>query len=126
MLEKQCQDAYLDNRCFRVYDEPVHFWFRLPFRTRLGIIATCLLTFAIVVLLSWYHDPGNFSYRTAWIVPLGAVIFLLWLAWSDVEKIPWWNWLLVIAMLTICMIKPGFWFVGVPIIGYIIFASRKK
>jgi len=104
----------------------VRFWFRLPLRTRLGIIATFLLTCAIVLLLSWVNDPSHFSYRWGGILRFGPLIFLLWLAWSDLEKIPWWNWVIMFAILVICMIKPGFWFAGIPIIGYILFASRKK
>jgi hypothetical protein len=32
----------------------------------------------------------------------------------------------MVAVLLICAIKPAFWLVGIPIIGYILFAGRKK
>jgi hypothetical protein len=110
----------------QVYDSPVNFWFRLPLRTRLGVIGCVFLISVIVVLMSWYHDPDHFSYRNAWILRLGPLIFLLWLAWSDLEQIPWWNWLIMLVILIVCAIKPGAWFAGVPIICYILFAQRKK
>jgi len=78
-----------------------------------------------VLLLSWY-DTGNISYQVIGIIPFGVILFLLWLAWSDLAKIPWWNWLVMFAILIVCMMKPGAWFVGIPIIGYILFVSRKK
>jgi len=104
----------------------VNFWFRLSLRTRLGIIAFTLLVCAVVLVLSWYHDPGHFSYRSGWIIRFGPLLFLFWLAWSDIEKIRWWNWLIILVLLIICSIKPAFWFVGIPVIGYILFAGRRK
>ena len=116
----------LDNASFRGYDVGVNFWFRLPLRTRLGIISCSLLTCAVVMLLSWYHDPANFSYRSGWVIRFGPLIFLLWLAWSDLEKIPWWNWLILLVLLIACSIKPAFWFVGIPTIAYMLMAKRKS
>ena len=104
----------------------MNFWFRLSLRTRLGIISFVLLTSVIVLLLSWYYDPARFSYRDGWILRFGPLIFLFWLAWGDLEKIPWWNWLIILALLIVCAIKPGAWFVGIPVIGYILLAGRRK
>ena len=104
----------------------MNFWFRLSLRTRLGVIGVSFLILVIVLLLSWYHDPGNFSFRNSWILRYGPLVFLLWLAWSDIAGIPWWNWLVILVILIVCAIKPGAWFVGVPIICYILFAGRKK
>jgi hypothetical protein len=56
----------------------------------------------------------------------GPLVFLLWLAWTDLAKIPWWNWIIMSVVLIVCLIKPGAWFVGIPLIGYILFASQKK
>jgi len=104
----------------------VDFWFRLSLRTRLGIISSILLTCAVVLLLSWYSDPSHFTYRQSWIIRFAPLLFLLWLAWTDLKRIPWWNWLLMVAVLLICAIKPAAWLAGVPIIGYILFAGRQK
>jgi len=79
-----------------------------------------------VLLLSWYYNPGSFSYRTGWIIHFAPILFLLWLAWTDLEKIPWWHWIIMFVVLVICAVKPGFWLLGIPIIGYIIFARHKK
>jgi len=104
----------------------VNFWFRLSLRTRLGIIASVFLSCAVVLLLSWYFNPEHFSYRQSWIIRLAPLLFLFWLAWTDLKRIPWWNWLIMVAVLLICSIKPAVWLAGVPIIGYILFVSRKK
>ncbi|MDR0328376.1 MAG: hypothetical protein LBI05_08790 [Planctomycetaceae bacterium] len=85
-----------------------------------------MLTCAVVVLLSWYHNPDYFTYRSGWVIRFGPLVFLLWLAWSDLEKIPWWNWIIVLVLLMICSIKPAFWLVGIPAIAYIILVKRKK
>jgi len=79
----------------------------------------------MVLLLSWY-DTGGISYGTVGVLPFAVILFLIWLAWKDLEKIPWWNWLLMGGILIVCMVKPGAWFVGIPIIGSILFVSRKK
>jgi len=79
-----------------------------------------------VLLLSWYQNPGNFSYRNGWVLRFGPLIFFLWLAWTDIAKIPWWNWIIIVAVLLVCAVKPGFWLAGVPIIIYILFTGRKK
>jgi hypothetical protein len=104
----------------------LRFWFRLSLRTRLGVIASVFLTFAVVLLLLWYYDPSHFSYRNGWVLRFAPLLFLFWLALPDLVVIPWWNWLLMFVILLICAIKPFFWFVAVPIIAYILFAGRKK
>jgi len=78
-----------------------------------------------VLLLSWY-DTGKVSQGIFGVLPFGVILILIWLAWNDLAKIPWWNWIIMFAILIVCMIKPGAWFVGIPIIGYILFVSRKK
>jgi hypothetical protein len=97
------------------------FWFRLPIRTRLGIIATVLLIFAIVLLLSWFNDPSHFKYRLSWVMKFAPLLFLLWLAWTDIKKIPWWGWFVIPVILLICAVKPPVWFIGIPLIYYILF-----
>jgi len=78
-----------------------------------------------VLLLSW-HDSGNVSYGMIGLLPFAVILFLLWLAWKDLQKIPWWNWLIMCGIFIFCMIRPGAWLIGIPLIGYILFASRKK
>ena len=103
------------------------FWFRLSLRARLGIIGSALLVFVIVLIFLWYQDPVQFSpNRFAWVLRIGPLVFLLWLAWGDIEKIPWWNWLIIVVVLIVSGIKPAFWLVGIPVIVYILFSGRKK
>ena len=109
-----------------MYDGVVDFWFRLSLRTRLGIVSSVFLTLAVVLMLSWYYDSTHFSYRQGWIIKLAPLLFLLWLAWTDLKNIPWWNWLIMILLLLVCAAKPVAWFIGIPIIGYILFTGRKK
>jgi hypothetical protein len=84
------------------------------------------MTVAVVLLLSWYNDPANFSYRWGGIIRFGPLLFFLWIAWEDLERIPWWNWLIMLVIIIICAIKPPAWIAGVPIIAYILFGGRKQ
>ena len=103
------------------------FWFRLSLRTRLGIIGSVLLVSVLVVLFLWYQDPLRFSpNRLAWLLRLGPLVFLLWLAWGDIAKIPWWNWLVILVILIVCSIKPFAWLLGIPVIVYFLFGARKQ
>jgi len=125
ILTTTAHASTIEVKCSPETDFFVRFWFRLTQRTRLGIIATLMMTCAVVLLLSWY-DTGKISRGVVGMLPFGVILFLIWLAWNDLEKIPWTNWIIMFAILIVCMIKPGAWFVGVPIIGYILFVSRKK
>ena len=109
------------------YDSPVDFWFRFSLRTRIGVISSAFLVAVIVLLFLWFHDPVRFPLQqSAWILCFASLAFLLWLAWADLEKIPWWKWLIILCLLVFCSIKPTLWLIGIPIIGYILFGEQKK
>jgi hypothetical protein len=91
-----------------------------------GVVVSVLLTFAVVLVLMWIYDPANFSYPMSGVIRFAPLCFLLWLAWGDIKNIPWWHWLVMLAVLLICAIKPVFWFAGIPIMGYILFAWHKR
>lgn len=116
----------LDNFLFGVYDVLVNFWFRIPLRTRLGIIGIVFLIAVIVLLLSWYRNPGYVPFRENWVLRFGPLIFLIWLALPELEKIPWRHWLVMLAVILVCAIRPGAWFIGVPVICYVLFAGHRK
>ena len=108
--------------------EHVDFWFRLPLRTRLGIIGFGIVTGAILLLfLAWNAGAFFFGlYHLGGILLFGVILILFWCAWNDLKNIPWWHWFIMIVLLLICAVKPAFWLIGVPVIGYILFQGRKK
>ena len=109
------------------YDGTVSFWFRLSLRTRVGVISSAFLVAVVVLLFLWFHDPVRFPLQqSAWILCFASLAFLLWLAWSDLERIPWWKWFIILFLLVFCSIKPMVWLVGIPLIGYILFGGQKK
>ena len=104
------------------------FWFRLPLRTRLGIVGFGTVTAVLLLLLlSWYAGAFLlFLYHLGGILIFGIILVLFWLAWNDMKNIPWWHWIIMIVLLIVCAVKPAFWLIGIPVIGYILFQGRKK
>ncbi|MDR3197728.1 MAG: hypothetical protein LBU34_07645 [Planctomycetaceae bacterium] len=101
------------------------FWFRLPFRKRLGIIATILLVVAVISAVLWTNDPVHHRPITS-IIRLAPILFLFWLAWSDLQKIPFWVWLVMPVVLILCAFKPALWFIVIPIALFALFVMPKK
>jgi hypothetical protein len=128
----------LDNSRLRMYDGYIikwdipaagvlmNLWFRLPLRTRLGIVASVFLAFAVVLLLLWYHNSTLFSYRSSWVLRFAPLLFLFWLALPELAKIRWWNWVIMFVIMLISAIKPFVWFVAIPVMVYILFGGQKK
>ncbi|MDR0611129.1 MAG: hypothetical protein LBG58_13550 [Planctomycetaceae bacterium] len=103
----------------------MNFWFRLPIRTRLGIVAIILLIVAIYSLTLWMNDPTHHR-PIASIIRLSPILFLFWLAWSDLRRIPFWVWLLMPIILIICALKPMCWFLVIPATLFALFILPKK
>ncbi|MDR0520883.1 MAG: hypothetical protein LBH00_03410 [Planctomycetaceae bacterium] len=98
------------------------FWFKLSLRTRLGILSTAAMAAVVVVMLSWFYDPDHFSYNRAnAVLRYGPLLFLLWLAWADLKKIPWWGWIAIPVIFLFCLLKPALWLFGIPAVGFILF-----
>jgi hypothetical protein len=104
----------------------MRFWFRLPFRIRLGIIATILLIAATISVVLWTNDPGH--YRLSSIIRFAPILFLFWLSWADLKQIPFWGWLVMPPMLILCFLKPALWFIVIPagLIALFVMPKKKK
>ncbi|MDR0705927.1 MAG: hypothetical protein LBF88_13215 [Planctomycetaceae bacterium] len=103
----------------------MNFWFRLPIWTRLGIIATILLIVAVISFALWTNDPAHHR-PMASIIRFAPILFLFWLAWSDLRRVPFWVWLLMPVILIICALRPMFWFFVIPAAVFALFVMPKK
>lgn len=99
-------------------------WFRLPLRTRLGIVAAMLLVVAAVSIVQAVHDPLH--HRLSSVIKFAALLFVLWLAWNDLERIPFWFYLVAPPALILCLLKPAAWLVFIPATLFILFVMPKK
>ncbi|MDR0870888.1 MAG: hypothetical protein LBN39_08865 [Planctomycetaceae bacterium] len=99
-------------------------WFNLPLRTRLGVISAVLLVFAAVLAAQAVNDPVH--HRLPSVIKWAALLFVFWLAWKDLEKVPWWVYLAAPPVLVLCLIKPGAWFVVIPALLFVLFVMPKK
>ncbi len=102
-----------------------NFWFRLPLRTRLGIVSTLLLGVAALSLFFWTYDPIHNKPFTA-AIRLAPILFLLWLAWTDLRNIPRWFWFSVPPILFFCLIKPAARLVVIPVALFVLFIMPKR
>ncbi|MDR3183280.1 MAG: hypothetical protein LBT89_10265 [Planctomycetaceae bacterium] len=89
------------------------FWYRLPFRTRLGIVSAVLLVLAAVSMYLWISDPIHNKPISA-LIRFAPIMLLLCLAWVELKNIPRWFWLAVPIVLLAGFIKPAIWFLIVP------------
>ncbi len=102
-------------------------WFNLPARTRLGIVAVPLLVAAVVLFVLSILDPVHNDLRQgAGIIRFAPIVFLLWLAWADLQSIPRWVWFVAPPVLIFCCIKPAAWFVVIPVTLFALFLMPKK
>lgn len=100
-------------------------WFRLPIRTKLGIISSALLVLAGLAIWVAIRDPfHNIPIRG--IVKLAPILFLLWLAWKDLQNIPLWVWFVIPPVMILCALKPFLWFVVIPLGIVALFVMPKK
>lgn len=101
------------------------FWFRLPLKTRLGIIATTLMIVAGFSVYWATYDPVR--YRPLYsVIKFAPLLFLLWLAWSDLQSIPIWVYLIAPPILIFCALRPGALFVVIPVALIALFVMPKK
>ncbi|MDR1964465.1 MAG: hypothetical protein LBQ50_11850 [Planctomycetaceae bacterium] len=101
------------------------FWFRLPIRTRLGIIATVLLVVAVISFALWTSDPRHHQPISA-VIKFAPILFLFWLAWADLQQIPFWVWLVMPVVLILCALKPALWLLIIPVALFSLFIMPKK
>lgn len=101
------------------------FWFRLPLRTRLGIIAGGLLLAAAWSVMWATQDPLHNKPINA-LIKFAPIVFLLWLAWYDLLNIPFWVYLITPPILILCVLRPRALIVIVPLVLFILFVMPKK
>ncbi|MDR1923530.1 MAG: hypothetical protein LBQ66_04065 [Planctomycetaceae bacterium] len=93
-----------------------NFWFKLPLRVRLGVMATVVLVAAIVVVFFVWRDPVHHPVRQyGFLIKIAPILFLLWLAWQDLAKIPLWVYLITPPILIICFLKPILFLIVIPV-----------
>lgn len=103
------------------------FWFNLPMRTRLGVAAVILLVSGAVLFALPILDPVHHDFRQgAGIVRFAPVMFLVWLAWTDLQRIPTWVWFIAPPVVIFCCIKPAAWLIVVPVTLVSLFVMPKK
>ncbi len=105
----------------------LRFWFNLPVRTRLGVIAVVLLAAGGVLFALPIFDPMHHEFRHgSGIVRFAPIVFLLWLAWADLQNIPRRVWFIAPPVLIFCCIKPAAWLVVIPMTLFSLFVMPKR
>jgi hypothetical protein len=94
----------------------IKFWFNLPFRVRLGVASILFLIIAAVLAFITFGDPVNYpinKYGT--IIRIAPLLFLVWLSWRDLSRIPLWGYIVFLPLFFVCLIKPVLFFYMVPL-----------
>ncbi|MDR1483640.1 MAG: hypothetical protein LBT09_02330 [Planctomycetaceae bacterium] len=103
------------------------FWFRLPFRFRLGVAVVLLLVIAgvlgYVTISDPVHHPIN---KYSGILKIAPILFLFWLAWRDLVRIPFWVYIVSFPVLMLCLLRPWAFLYVVPIVFIAIFISARQ
>jgi hypothetical protein len=103
------------------------FWFRLPFRIRLGVVAVVLLIVASVLgyvaLSDPVHHPVN---KYGAIIRIAPILFLVWLAWRDLVRIPFWVYVVSFPVFVLCLLRPWLFLYVIPIIFIVMFGTTKR
>lgn len=60
------------------------------------------------------------------VIKLAPILFLLWLAWSDLQNIPIWIYLVAPPILIFCALKPAALFIVIPVALIALFLMPKK
>ena len=99
-------------------------WYALPIRTRLGIIAATLLAVAVLSVVQSFSDP---QYTPLYgIIKWAPLLFLFWMAWPDLERIPRWAYYVSVPIAILCALKPMLLYLVVPIAFVALFVMPKK
>jgi hypothetical protein len=99
-----------------------NFWFRLPFRVRLGVVAVLFLIISIVMLCVAIGDPAHYPInKYGVIIRIAPIIFLVWIAWYDLIRIPFWVYMVSVPVLLVCLIRPMLFFYVIPLTFFFLF-----
>ena len=100
-------------------------WYSLPIRTRLGIIAVTLLAVAIISATLYFLGPMR-TKPAYGLIKWAPILFLFWIAWPDLERIPRWVYYVLIPVAVLCALKPALLYFVVPIGLIALFMMPKK
>jgi hypothetical protein len=92
---------------------------------RLGVVSVGVLIIAVVVACIVIGDPVHYPVnRYGGILKIAPILFLMWLAWRDLMRIPFWVYIVSFPVLIVCLAKPVFFWYVIPLI-FIFLLFRK-
>jgi len=97
-------------------------------RNKLGLMAIIFLTIAAVTYgLHWAYGSEPYG----WSLRIGAVMFMLWLAWPELrqlpQQLPKWVFWAAIPVFVLCVFRPiVFLYVGLALLVYLYVIPKKK
>jgi len=100
-------------------------WYALPIRTRLGIIATALLVVATLSVVQYFADPQR-TKPLYGIIKWAPLLFLFWMAWPDLERIPRWAYYVSVPIVVLCALRPVLLYIVIPMALVALFMMPKK
>ena len=100
-------------------------WYSLPIRTRLGIIAATLLAVAVISATLYLLDPMR-TKPAYGIIKWAPILFLFWVAWPDLERIPRWAYYVSAPVAVLCALRPTLLYFVIPIGLIALFIMSKK
>ena len=99
-------------------------WYTLPIRTRLGIVAVALLAVAALSVVQYFTDRQH-ARPLYGIIMWSPIIFLLWIAWPDLERIPRWVYYVAVPIAVVCALKPWLLLLVIPVALFALFVMPK-
>ncbi len=100
-------------------------WFDLPIRTKLGAIAMVLCAVAAISMAVSYADPYHAKPMYG-VIKWAPVLFLFWIAWPDLTRIPRWVYYISVPIAVLCALRPGFLYLVIPLGLVALFVMPKK
>ncbi len=100
-------------------------WFSLPIRTKLGIISAALLGVAVISIILHFADPMH-TKPVYGIIKWAPILFLFWIAWPDLERIPRWVYYVSIPIIVLCALRPVLLYLVIPVGLVALFVMPKK
>jgi len=100
-------------------------WYALPIRTKLGIISVTLLSVAVISATLYFVDPMH-TKPAYGIIKWAPILFLFWVAWPDLERIPRVVYYVSIPIIILCALKPVLLYLVIPVGLIALFIMPKK
>ena len=100
-------------------------WYALSIRTRLGIIAATLLVVAALSVVQIFAAPQEHAPLYG-IIKWAPLLFLFWMAWPDLARIPRVVYYVLIPVAILCALKPMLLYLVVPVALVALFLMPKK